>query len=219
MNGYFFPETLTLGCFGSVPSEDLDVIRKVLEPGPASAMSVDIPVVTLDSTKPCWGLRDMPESAYMTRIESLESVTDMHVQERRVLPVRIHNLGSETWPWGDFVPAFRMGCRWFDESGAQVVLDGSRTFFSADIPPGAISLQKAEVVAPPTPGRFVLEVNVLHEGKRWCEGGWRTLVMIHAEDEGPRPKWWGANPAVPGSTDGPDLTRTSRARRLFKPPG
>jgi hypothetical protein len=52
-----------------------------------------------------------------------------------------------------------------------IVFDGQRTALPRDLLPGQRARLSLEVLAPPEPGRYLLEVALVHEGYAWFE--WR----------------------------------------------
>jgi hypothetical protein len=198
MNDNYFPERLQPQRLIDVPEADVDRISEVVDApklprrigiqGASRSWQVPqspVPVVGFEEIDRHWALRSVPASAYVARLELLEPLEGMQVDETREVLVRVHNDGTESWPWGDHKPEIRLGQRWLTRDGATVYMDGARTSFLADVPPGASALQKMMVVAPATPGDFQLELNVVHEHVAWFAGALRIPVsVINAQKTG-----------------------------------
>jgi hypothetical protein len=85
------------------------------------------------------------------------------VQE--TIDVRVTNLSEQTWRWGkDARPEIRLAYRW--SAGSRPVPEPAalRTNLPADLAPGATQLIPLHVVPPIAPGRYVLHLELVHEG-------------------------------------------------------
>jgi hypothetical protein len=105
-----------------------------------------------------WGRRPLP--AYRARLEPGEPPEPV-AGEVRQLDVRVTNGGETTWP-AEGYPEIRVAYRWRGREG-----EGLRTPFPHDVAPGETVLLPVSFRAPDEPGRHVLELDVLHEGRRW----------------------------------------------------
>ena len=83
------------------------------------------------------------------------------------------------WPRGlDWQPAIRPSYHWLHADGSVHTADGLRTGFTRDVRPGERILVPLEVVAPQAPGRYLLEVDLVHEDVRWFEQGCRVEIEV-----------------------------------------
>lgn len=88
--------------------------------------------------------------------------------EVRSVAVLITNTGEATWPIDGPRPVM-LAYHWLDaESGAMLVFDGRRTRLPRPLEPGDSLELQARVLAPPQPGRYLLEWDLLRENG----GGW-----------------------------------------------
>jgi hypothetical protein len=94
--------------------------------------------------------------------------------------VEVRNDGTETWPYGASMPAFRLGYRWLGADGAAVVADGIPTTFTADVRPGQTILQPIFVHGPQEPGEYRIQFALLHEGVRWFGEGPTLSLTVRA---------------------------------------
>jgi Glycosyltransferase sugar-binding region containing DXD motif len=137
------------------------------------------PLVTADETDRHWDGRAVPESAYRATIEPVGTPPALAAGQGRTMPFRVANEGTEQWPRGlDRRPAIRASYHWLHPDGSVHAADGLRTGFSRDVYPGDRILVPLQVVAPPAPGRYVLEVDLVHEGVRWFEQSCRIEVEV-----------------------------------------
>jgi hypothetical protein len=99
--------------------------------------------------------------------------------EQRTLDVRVHNTGEALWPWGwDCVPEVRLGSRWYDAKGAEVRASQLRSALPADLAPGRSDVVPVHVLAPETPGRYRVEIDLIHEHIRWFGVGVDCDVVV-----------------------------------------
>ncbi len=80
--------------------------------------------------------------------------------------VSVTNSGFLDWR-SDGDQPFNMSYHWRDAQGAIVILDGQRTPLSAPVPSGQSVATNVVVIAPSGPGRYTLEIEMVHEGVTW----------------------------------------------------
>jgi len=97
------------------------------------------------------------------------------------------------FPWTAYGAArVNLAYHWLDASGKQIVEDGLRTPMPWPVPPGGRVSVQQKVLAPPSPGRYVLELDPVFETVAWFaqKNGGRTLrIPVEAlprEDPGVR---------------------------------
>jgi len=190
LNDFYLPEKYPSTSSRPVPFVDAVRLRESMLAGGAVIVGAspsarrwqyangEVPVVGFEEIDRHWSLRTPRETAYRCKLEIINSVTHFHANERRVIEIRAENLGTERWPYGDQHPLIRLGHRWLDVDSEQTVMEGERSAFTADVIPGSTSVQRMVVQAPPNPGDYLLELNVLHEHVRWFDGGTITRVAV-----------------------------------------
>lgn len=181
VNGYYVPELYARLPPAAVPEEDRLAIEKALGPHPPSPVGdqkVEVPSVGLAEVDRRWARRRLPESTYRARVELLEDVSQFHPGMTVTVPVRVHNDGTEVWPWGDFPPYIHLADRWYSEPNTDRWLEGDRSVFTVDIRPGSSEIQMCTVRAPEAPGNYELEINIVHELVRWFPTGARHPVRV-----------------------------------------
>jgi hypothetical protein len=83
------------------------------------------------------------------------------------------------WPWGwDCVPEVRLGSRWYDAEGAEVRASQLRSAFPAELAPGESDVVPVHVLAPETPGRYRVEIDLIQEHVRWFGAGVDCAVVV-----------------------------------------
>jgi hypothetical protein len=86
--------------------------------------------------------------------------------EATVVPVRLVNSGARTWTASGEHP-FALSYHLDQADGTPILFDGPRTRLPHDVGPGSAVELQAELVAPPTPGRYLLEWDVVQESVTW----------------------------------------------------
>ncbi|HZT45933.1 MAG TPA: hypothetical protein VFA24_07100 [Gaiellaceae bacterium] len=153
-----------------VPAEDGALIAAVLaaEP-PAPAQSATVRIARREEIDRYWSggpLRD-----YEARLALLEDVPPLRAGVLESVDVRVENLGGEVWRWDGDV---RLGSRW--RQGEHVV-DGEHRALPVEVGPGAAEIVPLPLV-PPEPGRWTLEVDLVHEHVRWFDRPVRVEVDV-----------------------------------------
>ena len=109
---------------------------------------------------------------YRGAVVLVDELAPFALGEQRGVVVRVANGDTHVWPPGGVGwPEIRVSYRWLDIAGTVVVKDGLRTPLPAVLPPGRSAIVPADVLAPPSPGRHTLVLDLLHEHVRWfgCE--------------------------------------------------
>jgi len=180
---FYLPELRTSLRTRPLPEGDRAAVERVLSArGTVSAPPLPAaPLVTVDEMDRRWEGRTVPESGYRAAIEPVGTAPALAPGEGRNLVFRVTNQGTERWPRGlDRTPAIRASYRWLHPDGSVHTADGLRTGFTRDVGPGERILVPLDVVAPPEPGRYLLEVDLVHEDVRWFAQGCRVEVEVAA---------------------------------------
>ncbi len=80
----------------------------------------------------------------------------------------IRNAGTETWR-NTGPNRVRLGYHWYDTKGNKVAADADiRTELPRPVRPGeTVTLERVRVVPPPLPGRYILQWDLVEEGRAW----------------------------------------------------
>ncbi|PDW04065.1 glycosyltransferase [Candidatus Viridilinea mediisalina] len=92
--------------------------------------------------------------------------TDLRCGDALILELVVQNTGYTPWLTSGPYPV-RLGYRWLNQQGGTVVLDGGRTLLPAPVPTGMSVQVEVRVEAPPVPGTYLLQVELLEEGQAW----------------------------------------------------
>jgi hypothetical protein len=86
-----------------------------------------------------------------------------------MVPVRVTNKGSQTWPAAgkDGWYLVTVGNHWLDEQGERITTDDGRATLPKDVPPGDSAVVHLEVRTPEERGTYGLEVDLVQEGVGW----------------------------------------------------
>jgi hypothetical protein len=152
-----------------VPDVDRVAITAALSGPPSSAREVETTFVEL-SPEPIdrnWVGAPFPDDLYDVRLELLSQPTELLAGTQATVDVRLQNRGSRVWRWGrEARPALFLSYRWRRE-GEEVADEAQlRTVLPVDVRAGASEIVPVHVVAPATPGRYELLIDLVHEGIR-----------------------------------------------------
>jgi hypothetical protein len=164
-----------------LPSADSKLVEAVLvcEPWPEPAPAPGCRHATREEVDAQWHGPDPGPDFDRAELRLVDELRTMALHEVRGVRVRVGNRGSHVWPWDTLgVPEVRVSYRWWTEAGELVVLDGLRTPFPRAVRPGEDVLVLASVAAPPHPGAWVLELDLVHEHFRWFDCGLRLPVKV-----------------------------------------
>jgi hypothetical protein len=82
------------------------------------------------------------------------------------------------YPWtADGAARVNLAYHWLDAAGKRIVEDGLRTPMPWPVPPGGRVSMRQKVLAPPAPGRYILELDPVFETVAWFsqKNGGQTL--------------------------------------------
>jgi hypothetical protein len=148
-----------------VPTVDRAAIDEVLAasgeelPGPPAD---EIPLWSWREIQRAWPRRTLPDAAYRAEIEPFERSPRFHTGERRPFTVRVTNAGVEDWPGLDREPRIKLAHRW-RAPDAHAAGASADTCLPAPLAAGANALVPVEIEAPPSAGRHVLELELVHD--------------------------------------------------------
>jgi hypothetical protein len=87
--------------------------------------------------------------------------------------VTVRNTGTNTWP----AAQVRLSYHWVDEvTGQSVVWDGNRGTLPSDVARNQQVTVPINVAAPPAPGRYRLQYDLVYEGQFWFS--WRSVPVL-----------------------------------------
>lgn len=126
---------------------------------------------TLYTSKPLASPRaPLGEGGFRALLSAQNPPRRMRAGERTTFDVRVENASEELWIGGDRgVAPFQvtLGNHWLDTEGREVTHDDGRAVLTDDLAPGESLALKLTVNAPPSPGDYILELDMLQEGVVW----------------------------------------------------
>jgi hypothetical protein len=201
VNALAVPELWTGVETRAVPAADRAAIERVAAPAPATPLAVPpAPHISTHEAERLLTCREVTADAYAAEIEISAARTTLAAGTLAHLEVAVRNLGGVTWPPAHHdVPLIRLASRWLAADGETVIEpEGLRTAFEETVGPGERTRAMLAVRVPNASGRYVLEVDVVHELVRWFGCADRLAVSVEALDAPraasglARPEGWGA---------------------------
>jgi hypothetical protein len=155
-----------------IPEGERLAINLVLSSGPKAPPTLEDDCVVESETP------SLPDTAYDAELEPLRPRLTALAGEEIDVPVRVFNRGNAVWPWGDVEPRIRLSYR------SSAGIEGPRTLFSADVHPGESTVLPLRFVAPSVPGRYDIDVDLVHELVRWfgCDVRFEVEVVAHESE-------------------------------------
>jgi hypothetical protein len=183
VNALSVPELWSGVQTAAVPDEDAVLIERIAVP----ARPKPIPARPAERIPPHEAARMLAKRTLSTdayRAEIDISPARRHLAAGTVAHIEAHvrNLGDEYWPPAhQSEPPIRLTYRWLAADGETVVdPEGLRTPFEETVLPGERTVAMLAVEVPDEPGRYVLEVDIVHELVRWFECAARMEVAVEA---------------------------------------
>jgi SAM-dependent methyltransferase len=155
----------------------LEEFARVLAPGGVMAFQC--------TSRPAVNLGDLPEGAYRARLTLDRAPDVVSAQSYFAVEVTVRNESWRTWPVLD-QHAVKVGNHWRAAASQQIIrMDDGRTTLPVVLEPGDETRVVLMCTAPHEPGRYELEVDLVHEGVTWFSAqGMRTahtVVEVTAE--------------------------------------
>jgi hypothetical protein len=135
-----------------------------------------VPPEQIDAHSPM--LLNVEADAYRARLQVIDRDTRFALNVPRTLVVRVENCGPETWRWGWQRRGIRLSYHWWTLDGQPLTFDGVRTPLPADIRPGESVLVATNVIPPAATGRYLLDIDLVHEEVRWFNCPVRLDVQV-----------------------------------------
>lgn len=163
--------------------EDSALIDALLSPSPkppAPAPSgAHLERVSQERLHARWAARELAEDAYRASIRPVDLHRQLVAGEDRPFRVSVRNEGSAWWP-GDEErrPLIRLAYSWLGEHGETLEREGTRTALPQPLAPGDSCVVAMNVTAPPQPGRFALQADLVHEYVRWFRCRSQPIEML-----------------------------------------
>ena len=167
--GLYVPELYPDLQVAAVPDEDRAVIAAALagkgrhENGRSTAF-VEATTAEIDRE---WVGAPFGDDLYGAQLEVVTIPHAMYAGTQTTVDVRVRNRGDRTWSWGrEARPEIMLAYRWWAHGAPVPDRAALQTALPLDIRPGASEVVPVHVVPPDRPGRYELEVDLLHHRVR-----------------------------------------------------
>jgi hypothetical protein len=163
----YVPELVPSVTVAPVPCADMAQIEQVLACAPQRTRDERAAFVYAPSSEIdlAWPGAPHGGSLHRGRIEAVAPPRAMRAGVQETVDVVVTNDSDRTWRWGkDARPAIRLGYRWSSDGAAVYEPIALRTVLPADLAPGASQVVPVHVMPPAEPGRYVLQLELVHEG-------------------------------------------------------
>ncbi|HKV37763.1 MAG TPA: hypothetical protein VJX67_01015 [Blastocatellia bacterium] len=131
-----------------------------------------------------WVPRPLDAGGFKARISLSRPLRPFSAGLRGPVFVTVTNLSENTWPArGVGAGAFQinLGNHWFRDTPPYTRPEDARTALPYDLGPGRSVKLQIEVEAPPEPGKYVLELDMVQEGVAWFAGKGSQPLRLEVE--------------------------------------
>jgi len=128
----------------------------------------------------------MPDGGFRARLSGYPATIHAVGGSQVSVPVTIQNLGECTWPSvGDSEGKYvvQLGNHWLTVENEPVVWDDGRQPLPLDVSPNGQIEMAVTVTAPPFPGKYVVELDMVQEAVAWFKHKSSIPALVRAEIE------------------------------------
>ena len=130
----------------------------------------------------------LPDDAYRAAITAPAAEVSAEPGAAVSVPVTVRNASSITWPCRRLASSahpMKLGNHWRTADGHLLALDDGRALLREDLAPGAAVQLSLTVNLPPDPGRYRLELDLVHDWIAWFADKGSPTVQITARARAP----------------------------------
>lgn len=184
--GMYLPELRDERALAVVPADDLRAIETALAYSRSTSVSAGgngLGRARAADVDRAWPGPPYAESLYRAELSVTRWPTEMTAGVQYTVDVLVTNGSDETWRWsGEARPEIRLAYKW--SHGGKPVAEPVqlRTTFPIDVPAGTTCRVPVHVVAPPTPGEYALEIDLVHEHVRWFGCGVSSTIQTRRRE-------------------------------------
>jgi hypothetical protein len=123
----------------------------------------------------------LPPIAFQAHISAAETELVVEPSANVTVPARVSNLSPVTWPATAHMFGrhdIRMGNHWLDSEGQMLVEDDGRSSLHDDLASGEQANVAVSVRTPASPGRYILELDMVQEHVAWFKAFGSETVRI-----------------------------------------
>lgn len=129
------------------------------------------------------GKQNVALDSFESAISETIPVDSLHAGSDIIMPLRIENLGRETWSASGRNPV-NVSYHWLNSNGEVVIFDGLRTQLPCDVEAQHTVMVPLQVRTPDERGNFLLQISLVQEGVAWfvekSPRSQRTLPVVVA---------------------------------------
>ncbi|MFO7537687.1 MAG: class I SAM-dependent methyltransferase [Chloroflexota bacterium] len=134
-----------------------------------------------------------PSARFAADIMCNEEKLQLRQGQQYTLPVTVTNTSHSTWsaqPDSSAIVGFvQLGNHWLSRTNDMLQVDDGRTPLTTDLAPGEQIRLNLLVTAPPRPGRYILELDMVEEGVAWFQGYGSQTCRLPVIVSDSRPLW------------------------------
>jgi len=135
------------------------------------------PEITMPNRAPV-NYQAAPDSAYRAII-TVKKMFCAAPCEKITFPVKAKNTGSFTWISSNKNAMITLGSRWANKDGQNILSIDSEIPLPKDMEPGSTIELQLTVTAPAKPGRFILEIDMVENGRDWFKDKGSKATQLH----------------------------------------
>jgi SAM-dependent methyltransferase len=123
----------------------------------------------------------LPPIAFQAHISAADTELVVEPSANVTVPARVSNLSPVTWPATAHMFGrhdIRMGNHWLDSEGQMLVEDDGRSSLHDDLASGKQANVAVSVRTPASPGRYILELDMVQEHVAWFKAFGSETVRI-----------------------------------------
>ncbi len=151
--------------------------------GPGGVLIFQLPSVAHEALQPSLRNLALDDGAYSAELTTGQTSIRAEAGTRRSIAVTVRNRGTDAWPPATWNRGIGVGNHWYRDDGTLLQLDDGRAHLSTEVDAGARAMLSLDVSIPAEPGRYVLELDMVHESINWfADRGSPTLripVTVH----------------------------------------
>ncbi len=138
---------------------------RVMKPG--GLLIFQVPAGPPDQQQSATRDLKLPDGAYHAELSCMSSAVAATPGSSMTITVTARNPTPYTWPPHVEALGVGIGNHWLSAGGVEIQRDDGRSYLRTDVASGQAASLDLVVNAPSTPGRYLLEFDMVHEGVTW----------------------------------------------------
>ena len=125
-------------------------------------------------------LKEIANNQYIAVISANENEVSCKTKETIKIGIKLTNGGYLKWHVGEPNP-INISYHIYDESGKQILVEGERTSITKELDKGEGLELEMNFQAPEKPGKYKIELDMVHEGITWFKDKGSNTTFIDLE--------------------------------------